>query len=65
MIQLLNRSRCQQSTVSWGYTAIQRAAIADAEAQRLSRLHGVKSVEEHKLVSLHDGNRPRLEPPAV
>ena len=57
MIQLLNHSRCQQSTVSFGDTAIQRAAIADAEAQRLSRLHGVEAVEEHKLVSLYDGNR--------
>ena len=57
MIQLLNHSRCQQSTVSFGDTAIQRAAIADAEARRLSRLHGVEAVEEHKLVSLYDGNR--------
>lgn len=57
MVQLLNHSRCEQSTVSFGDSAIQRAAIADAEAQRLSRLHGVESVEEHKLVSLYDGNR--------
>ena len=57
MIQLLNHSRCQQSTVSFGDTAIQRAAIADAEARRLSHLHGVEAVEEHKLVSLYDGNR--------
>ena len=45
------------STGSFGDSAIQRAAIADAEARRLSRLHGVEAVEEHKLVSLYDGNR--------
>ena len=62
MIRLLKRSRCQQSTVSLGDSAIQRAAIADAEAQRLSRLHGVESVEEHKLVSLYDGSRTSPNP---